>query len=132
MADISLIGIRKDIEVSQGSSVRIVFELRDENGAALDMSDWDIRSQVRATYTSTSPLINCTLQNGKLAWVSRPTGKFALEILPSDTASLRFPADTPESYEAVYDIEVVAPVNDPRGTSKPWYGTFTILREVTR
>lgn len=132
MANISLLGVPVDIEIHQGSSVSIVYELRDENGVPLDLTDWDLRAQVRQSFSSSSTLINCTLANSKLIWVNRTAGKFALELLPIDTAAIKFAQDSPESLSAVYDIEVIAPITSEYGTTKPWYGNFTILREVTR
>lgn len=130
MADISLTGVRKDLEIVQGNNVTINFELRNTDDTPLDMSAYDLRLQVRETYASTSTLINCTLMNGKLAWVSQANGTFKLVLTPSDTSSLRFSSASPDVLEAVYDLEVIAPT--ALGVFKPWYGSFTILREVTR
>lgn len=132
MADISLLGVQKDIAIVQGSSVRIEFELRDEANAVLDMTGWDLRLQVRPSYASTDRVINATLANEKLEWIDATLGKFAFVLAPTDTSSIRFPKDTPDVYECVYDMEVAAPVGNTHGTSKPWYGVFSIQREVTR
>lgn len=131
MADVTLTGVRKDIIIDQGSTVDIRFTLRDEDDNPLDMTGYDLRMQVRSDYPSTSTLINCTLANGKLAWVDQDLGQFQLLLSPSDTTSIRFPADSPEQLDAVYDMEIVAPTSPP-GTQKPWYGAFSIKREVTR
>lgn len=131
MTDIVLTGVRKDIIIDQGSSVDIRYTLRNEDNLPLDMTGYDLRLQVRTDYPSTSTLINCTIANGKLAWVDQDVGQFQLLLGPSDTTSIRFPVDTPEQLDAVYDMEIVAPTSPP-GTQKPWYGTFSIKREVTR
>ena len=131
MADISLIGVKKDIEMKQGDNVLIVFELANSAGAVLDMTGYDLRLQVRSSVSATSTLINCTIANGKLAWVTQATGRFKLVLTPADTSSLRFTADSPDVIEALYDMEVIAPTADP-GTQKPWYGAFSIFREITR
>ncbi len=131
MADINLSGVRKDIQIDQGSTVEIIYELRDQDSLVLDMTGYDLRMQVRESYSSASTLLNCTIANGLLAWVSQSTGKFRLFLSPVDTMSIRFSKDSPDTLEAVYDLEVTAPTENP-GTSKPWYGSFVIQREVTR
>lgn len=131
MADISVLGVRKDIEMHQGNTLIINFELRDQADLPLDMTGYDLRLQVRQTYASTSTLINCTLANGKLAWISQTEGTFKLNLAPVDTTALRFSAESPDVLDAVFDLEVTSP-NAALGTFKPWYGNFTILREVTR
>jgi hypothetical protein len=127
---ITLTGVQQDITIQQGSSVEIEFQLRDENDDVLDMDEYDLRLQVRKSYgASGSALINCTLANEKLDWVTRSDGKFKLVLAPSDTSSILFAADSADVLEGVYDMEVITPAG---AVSKPWYGNFTILREVTR
>lgn len=132
MANINLLGQRKDIQVAQGSTIEVVFELRDQDDLVLDMTGYDLRMQVRRTIDAPgSPLINCTLANEKLAWVAQASGKFRLVLAPEDTSSLQFSKDSPDLIEGVYDMEVVSPA-PALITVKPWYGSFTITREVTR
>ncbi len=131
MADVTLTGVQKDIVVDQGSTVVITWELRNADNSPLDMTGYNLRMQVREDYAATTTLINCTLANGKLEWVDRSAGTFKLILSPSDTSVIRFPRETPDRIDAVYDMEIEAPTTPP-GTQKPWYGTFSIRREVTR
>lgn len=131
MADINLSGVRKDIQIDQGSTVEILFELRDQDNLPLDLTGYDLRMQVRESYSSSSVLLNCTLANQKLSFTGQSIGKFRLFLTPADTTSIRFSKDSQDLFEAVYDVEVAAPTESP-GTTKPWYGSFVVKREVTR
>lgn len=129
MTAITLSGLQRDITADQGSSIQINFALTNQVGAPLDLSGYTLRLQVRKSYADSSTLINATLANGKLVWVSQAGGTFYLLLSPTDTNSVRFPTDTPELLEAVYDLEIESPTGF---VSKPVRGAFNLNREVTR
>lgn len=134
MADIALTGVRKDIEVMQGNTSIIEFTLRDVGAGPLDMTGYTVQIQVRSSYESTDWAINLTLANGGIEWVSQSTGVFKANITPAVTTNkskIRFTSESPDVWEGVYDVEVNSNTDFP-GIQKPWYGDFTILREVTR
>lgn len=128
---ISTYGIEESIEIFQGDTNEIFFTLANADGSPLDMTGYSLRLQVRNDYSSTSTILNCTLQNGKLAWVNQSIGKWKLILHPTDTSSIRFTADSPDVLVGVYDMEIDSQTTSP-GVKKPWYGSFTIHREVTR
>lgn len=118
-----------DIEMMQGSSLTYNFKLKQENGEPYVLTDIDARLQVRASYGATTPLINCTLANGKLVLTSAALGILSLVLAPEDTSPIRFAQKDDESFKMVYDLEIVSP---SAKVYKPATGTLTINREVTR
>lgn len=133
MANIVLTGIKKPITMVQGKTVEIHFEMKDELGQPLDMTGYDLRFQVRPSYDSTSTWLNGTTANGMIDWVSQAAGKFRLYIQPTDTNSgkIRYTKDEPDSVTGYYEVEIDSNTTFP-GTYAPWYGSFTILREIVR
>lgn len=119
------------IEMDQGSSLSHTFTLKDEAGAAFDLTavGWDVRLQVRKTYGATSALINCTLANSKVAITNAAGGVITLNLLPADTTSIKFNSLDDDTLECVYDLELQSPIGK---VYKPARGTFTLNREVTR
>lgn len=117
----------KDISMDQGSTFTYTFTLLDTLGAAFNLSGYDARLQVRKTFGSTAPVISCTLANSKLS-ITAPN-IINLNLLPSDTTSIRFNAVDDDTLDCVYDLEIVSPTS---AVYKPARGTFTITREVTR
>lgn len=117
-----------DITVQQGKTVELFFAST-ADGTPLDLSGYDLRMQVRANFAARQTLINCTLQNGKMAWVDASTGRFKLELQPADTASIPAHLFSDDTLEAVYDIELItASLNVLAGPK----GSFVVKREVTR
>lgn len=125
---ISLSGVQRDITADQGSSIKVDFALALAS-TPLDMTGYDVRLQIRQSFQSTTTLINCTLANGKIAWTNQVGGTFYLLLQPADTSSLRFSADSPDTLEGVYDLEIQSAAGF---VTKPCRGSFTLNREVTR
>ena len=117
----------RNLVIEQGQSVEVPFAVT-RNNLALDLTGYDLRLQVRRTYADTSTLVNCTLANGKLVWLTQNQGTFKLVLVPTDTASIRFKAGE-DSIDGVYDLELVSP---NATVYKACKGSFTINREVTR
>lgn len=133
MANIVLTGIKKPITMVQGKTVEIHFEMKDENNLPLDMTGYDLRFQVRPTYDATATWLNGTITNGMVAWVNQASGKFKIYIKPIDTNSgkVRYTKDEPDTVTGFYEVEIDSKTDFP-GTYAPWYGPFTILREIVR
>ena len=125
---IDLSAITRNIIVEQGTSITINFAITTSNDQALDMTGYDLRLQVRREPNSSEVLINCTLANSKLAWISQSGGTFKLVLTASDTSSIRFQKDE-TVIEGVYDLEII---DSSSNVSKPCKGAFIISREVTR
>jgi hypothetical protein len=115
-----------NLSMDQGSSFTYTFTLANPDNSPFSVVGFDARLQVRASYGSTSTLINCTLANGKLTLGSAAV---TLVLAPDDTASIRFASKDDDSLEGVYDLEIVSPIGK---VYKPAKGTFTLAREVTR
>ena len=104
----------------QGDYIQLTLNLKDSNGAALNLSGYGVRGQVRASYGSTGVLLdlNPTITN-------ELSGIMAINI------NSYISADIPIS-DHVYDIERY-PSGILTGNSiKLMRGKFTILPEVTR
>ena len=104
----------------QGDYIQLTLNLKDSNGAALNLSGYGVRGQVRASYGSTGVLLdlNPTITN-------ELSGIMAINI------NSYISADIPIS-DHVYDIERY-PSGVLTGNSiKLMRGKFTILPEVTR
>jgi hypothetical protein len=104
----------------QGDYIQLTLNLKDSNGTALNLSGYEVRGQVRASYGSTGVLLdlNPTITNVL-------SGTMAINI------NSYISADIPIS-DHVYDIERY-PSGILTGNSiKLMRGKFTILPEVTR
>jgi hypothetical protein len=104
----------------QGDYIQLTLNLKDSNGTALNLSGYQVRGQVRASYGSTGVLLdlNPTITNVL-------SGTMAINI------NSYISADIPIS-DHVYDIERY-PSGILTGNSiKLLRGKFSILPEVTR
>jgi len=104
----------------QGDYIQLTLNLKDSSGTALNLSGYEVRGQVRASYGSTGVLLdlNPTITN-------LLSGTMAINI------NSYISADIPIS-DHVYDIERY-PSGILTGNSiKLMRGKFTILPEVTR
>jgi hypothetical protein len=104
----------------QGDYLQLTLNVKDSSGTALNLSGYEVRGQVRASYGSTGVLLdlNPTITNVL-------SGAMAINI------NSYISADIPIS-DHVYDIERY-PSGILTGNSiKLMRGKFTILPEVTR
>jgi len=104
----------------QGDYIQLTLNLKDSSGTALNLSGYEVRGQVRASYGSTGVLLdlNPTITNVL-------SGTMVINI------NSYISADIPIS-DHVYDIERY-PSGILTGNSiKLMRGKFTILPEVTR
>lgn len=116
-----------NITMDQGSSLSYAFTMIDASGNPFDLTGYDARLQVRRTYGATTPFINCTLANGKVAITS--LNVITLVLAPSDTSGERFDSKDDDTLDCVYDLEIIGPLGK---VYKPARGTLTLNREVTR
>lgn len=119
----------RNLVCDQGSTFTFIFNLKNDVGAAFNLTGYDARLQVRRTYGDTSTLINATLANSKLVLTNAVGGILTLTLAPSDTSSIRFNGVGDETLECVYDLEIQSSLGQ---VAKPARGTFTLNREVTR
>ena len=104
----------------QGDYIQLTLNLKDSNGAALNLSGYGVRGQVRSSYGSTGVLLDLN-----------PTITNVLSGIMAVNINSYISADIPIS-DHVYDIERY-PSGILTGNSiKLMRGKFTILPEVTR
>jgi hypothetical protein len=118
-----------NITMDQGSTLVYTFYLTQPDGTPFNASGYEARMQIRRSFGDTSTLVNCTLQNSKLAWANGTDGQLSLTLDAADTSLIRFNNREDDTLECVYDLEIVSSTGQ---VYKPARGTFTLNREVTR
>jgi hypothetical protein len=104
----------------QGDYIQLTLNLKDSNGAALNLSGYGVRGQVRTSYGATGVLLDLN-----------PTITNLLSGIMAININSYISADLPVS-DHIYDIERY-PSGILTGNSiKLLRGKFTILPEVTR
>ena len=89
-----------DILIEQGATFQKLLTWKDESGAAIDLTDYTARMQVRLKKDSTSALLSATTENGYIT-LGGTAGTIDIEIPATVTADLSFT-------RAVYDLELVS------------------------
>jgi hypothetical protein len=112
--------LQQNLTVDQGSLFTWDFLLRTDQTLIFDLTNYNVRGQVRKTYDSTTALLNPTFE------VSVALGRITMTILPEDTSEIVFSG---EELECVYDIEIYDAGTDVKRIVE---GTIIIRREVTR
>ena len=105
----------------QGDYIQLTLNVKDSNGAAINLSGYQVRGQVRASYGATGILLdlNPTISgNGASGIVSINIDSYVSEDLPVS--------------EYVYDIERYPSGITTGNSIKLLRGKFSILPEVTR
>ena len=109
-----------NITAYQGDYIQLTLNLKDSNGAALNLNGFGVRGQVRSSYGATGVLLDLN-----------PTITNVLSGIMTININSYISADLPVS-DHVYDIERY-PSGILTGNSiKLMQGKFTILPEVTR
>ena len=104
----------------QGDYIQLTLNLKDSNGAALNLNGFGVRGQVRSSYGATGVLLDLN-----------PTITNVLSGIMAININSYISADLPVS-DHIYDIERY-PSGILTGNSiKLMRGKFTILPEVTR
>lgn len=104
----------------QGDYLQLTLNLKDSNNVPLNLSGYDVRAQVRASYGSTGVLLdlNPTITSGVSGIVGIDISSYVSQSIPIG--------------DHVYDIERF-PSGIATGNSiKLMKGKFSILPEVTR
>lgn len=131
--------ISKSLTVDQGSTDEFIFTLSVLTDPSLpynastnpyiplNLTDYDVDMQVRATFDSTAPILTFSSTGVNPAIVITPlTGEIALTVKDTVTTAVVFKGESVSYY---YDMEIV----DVGGRRKRVVqGSFDINREVTR
>lgn len=104
----------------QGDYIQLTLNITDSTGAAINLSGYEIRGQVRSSYATSGIILD--LQPNITSDIS---GIIAINIPSTGSAA------TPVN-EYVYDIERYPSGNISGNSIKLLMGKFSILPEVTR
>ena len=111
---------RYNISGIQGDYIQLTLNIKDSTGAALNLSGYEVRGQVRASYAASGIILD--LQPNITSDIS---GTISISIPSTGSAA------TPVN-EYVYDIERYPSGNVSGNSIKLLMGKFSILPEVTR
>lgn len=108
------------MKIEKGSTLSLVLTYTDSNDAAIDLSGYAARMQVRKRMNDSNAILEATTENGYLA-LGGNAGTVTVSIPASVTATL-------DTVEAVYDIELV----NGSIVTRLIEGTVEVSPEVTR
>jgi hypothetical protein len=111
-----------DIDLEQGSTYSTVFTYTDSNGAAVNLTGFTARMQVRSVYSIDGPAISLTTNAGGGIALGGAAGTVTVTVAATVSANL-----VPKNY--VYDIELVSAGGV---VTKLIRGKMKVLPEVTR
>jgi hypothetical protein len=111
---------RYNISGIQGDYIQLTLNIKDATGAAINLSGYEVRGQVRASYAASGIILD--LQPNITSDIS---GTISISIPSTGSAA------TPVN-EYVYDIERYPSGNISGNSIKLLMGKFSILPEVTR
>jgi hypothetical protein len=106
----------RNLTIDQGSTYSISIELSDALGNSLDLTEYDIRAQLRKSYGSNT-FTEFTASSG----INPENGVITLSLTSEQTGALR-----PGRY--VYDIEI----ENEDEVTRVLEGIITVTPEVTR
>ena len=108
-----------NFSVEQGSTFSLVFTWKDENGAAINLTNYTARLKAKKDFSSTT-IINLTTENGGIT-LGGSAGTITLNISATASAALEY-----GSY--IYDLEVIS---SGGAVTKIVKGNIEVIREVT-
>lgn len=110
-----------DFTLEQGATFVREIVYRDSNNAAINLTGYTARMQVRPYKDSSEILLTATTENGKIAIVGAQ-GKITITLTPADTNSIAFA-------EGVYDVEIESATGV---VTRLLEGTVLFSKQVTR
>jgi len=110
-----------NITINQGATFELTITWKDSTGAAINLTGYGARMQVRETYSSTSSIVSLT--NGSGITLGGSAGTIAIVISATTTAALTAP------FSGVYDLELVSAGGV---VTRLLQGAATVSPEVTR
>lgn len=110
-----------DITINQGATFELTVTWKDSTGAAINLTGYSARMQVRETYSSSSTIVSLT--NGSGITLGGAAGTIAILISATTTAALTAP------FSGVYDLELVSAGGV---VTRLLQGAATVTPEVTR
>lgn len=113
---------RYDFEIEQGARLLLPMTYKDSAGAAINITGYTGKLQIREKPESTASLLDCTTANGRFAITNAAAGQFKIDVAGTDTAALSFAT-------AKYDLFIYDASSNAK---RILYGTVTLVRTVTR
>lgn len=110
-----------DIICDQGATFSRVLTWKDSTGAAVDLTGYTARMQIRPEASSSTTTLSLTTENSRIA-LGGSAGTITLTIAATDTAGI-----TAGNY--VYDLELVSGAGI---VTRLVMGAYTVRPEVTR
>lgn len=108
------------IKIEQGATFSLTLTYKDSNDAAIDLTNYTARMQLRRRINDTTTLLEATTENGRIA-LGGAAGTVVITVLATDTANL-------DPVDGVYDLEIISGT----AVTRLLGGTFDVSPEVTR
>lgn len=105
-----------DLSIYEGDTVKFTVTVKDSNNAAVNLTGYTAKAQLKTSYTDASPI------NFVTAITSPTTGVVTISLAPATTAAL----DPSKSY--IWDFQLTEPSGDVRTYLA---GDVTVIPEVT-
>ncbi len=115
------LGNRYDLEIKQGATLSLTATWKDSNGAAVNLTGYTARAQVRETYAASSAIISLTDTAG--ITLGGSAGTITLTVSATATAALTAP------WAGVWDLELVS---GGGVVTRLLEGAATVTPEVSR
>jgi hypothetical protein len=111
-----------DLLIDQGATLNIVATWKDSSGTPINLTGYTARMSVRATFTSSSSVLDLNTSNGGIT-LGGSAGTITITASATTTAALTAP------FSGVYDLELVS---GGGVVTRLLEGTATVSPEVTR
>lgn len=119
---------QQNIITNQGADFTLNMTVKAIDQSPFDLTGFDARLQIRKAYTGAAT-INATLMNSILVLTNAAGGILTLNLPGTLTSPITFPNATDDSIDMLYDLFITSPA----GISyRPVYGTWTMLRQITK
>ena len=115
------LGNSYDLEIKQGATLSLTATWKDSTGAAINLTGYTARMQVRSAYDATSTILSLTSSSG--ITLGGSAGTIAITASATVTAALTAP------WSGVWDLELVS---GGGVVTRLLEGAATVSPEVTR
>jgi len=112
---------RYNLEINQGATFSLTATWKDSTGAAINLTGYTARLQIRESYASTTTIVSLT--SGAGITLGGAAGTITIVIAASATSALTSP------FSGVYDLELV---DASSVVTRLLEGAATVSPEVTR
>lgn len=110
-----------NLQVEQGANFEEFVNLKDSSGAAIDLTGFTAKMQIRPYVSSDFVLLEGTSSNGVLQ-ITPLLGRIEINFTPEQTKQLLYT-------KSVYDLFITSPSGF---VTKVLYGTIEVIQSVTR